>query len=144
MQLFIFSVSKTFYSVSIYIFIHFLKNYIHFNRHKVNPIFRLAFSSARDLAILLLEVKSGLTISVKSWFCGKTFDSACIILFGLLLHVLFVWVSFVNAHKVWRALCCTVIIYKRGARLHLSSSNSSSTCAVSLRWITVCVISRDL
>ncbi len=38
MQLFIFSVSKTFYSVSIYIFIRFLKNYTHFNWHKVNPI----------------------------------------------------------------------------------------------------------
>ncbi len=38
MQLFIFSVSKTFYSVSIYISIRFLKNYIHFNWHKVNPI----------------------------------------------------------------------------------------------------------
>ncbi len=38
MQLFIFSVSKTFYSVPIYIFIRFLKNHIHFNWHKVNPI----------------------------------------------------------------------------------------------------------
>ncbi len=38
MQLFIFSVSKTFYSVLIYIFIRFLKNHIHFNWHISDPI----------------------------------------------------------------------------------------------------------
>ncbi len=53
-------------------------------------------------------------------YCGKTFDSACMILFGLLLHALFVWVSFGNTEI--SALCYTVIIYTFGACLHLSSS----------------------
>lgn len=74
----------------------------------------LAFSSARDPEILLLEVKSGLAISVKNVLCGKTFDCACIILSGLLLHMLCIKSD---------ALCVALLSFsKHGPHLHLSSS----------------------
>ncbi len=67
MQLFIFSVSKTFYSVLIYIFIRFLKNYIHFNRHKVNPIYEPLHCEQ-----MVLYEPNRKSLSELNWFCeGK-------------------------------------------------------------------------
>ncbi len=65
-------------------------------------------------------------------YCGKTFDSACMILFGLLLHALFVWVSFGNTESV---LCVTLLSFTSLERVFLSadrSTYSSSAFAVSL------------
>ncbi len=65
-------------------------------------------------------------------YCGKTFDSACMILFSLLLHVLFVWVSFGNTESV---LCVTLLSLTSLERVFISAArctNSSSAFAVSL------------
>ncbi len=65
-------------------------------------------------------------------YCGKTFDSACVILFGLLLHALFLWVSFGNTESVH---CVTLLSFTSLERVFISaarSTNSSSTLAVSL------------
>ncbi len=53
-------------------------------------------------------------------YCGKTFDSACMILFGIIIACA-VCLGFIWEHRV-SALCYTVIIYTFGACLHLSSS----------------------
>ncbi len=60
-------------------------------------------------------------------YCGKAFDSACMILF-----VLFVWVSFGNTESV---LCVTLLSFTSLERVFISaarSTNSSSAFAVSL------------